>query len=221
MDFLKRDIDGVVITVPAYFDEAQRQATKDSATLAGMKVLRLLNEPTAAAIAYGLDLQEEGTVAVYDLGGGTFDISILRLVKGVFEVLATGGDASLGGDDFDYAIVNWMIQSLKLNVDGNVKMESELLLAARAAKENLSASNQKRSVVINFYENQLVLSRDQYEDLTQDLVKKTIRACKQTLRDASLKIDEIDNVLLVGGLLEILMSKQKSKNYSKSNPDVT
>ena len=199
LEFLKRDIDGVVITVPAYFDEAQRQATKDSATLAGMKVLRLLNEPTAAAIAYGLDLQEEGTVAVYDLGGGTFDISILRLVKGVFEVLATGGDASLGGDDFDYAIVNWMIQSLKLNVDGNVKMESELLLAARAAKENLSASNQKRSVVINFYENQLVLSRDQYEDLTQDLVKKTIRACKQTLRDASLKIDEIDNVLLVGG----------------------
>ena len=199
VEFLKRDIDGVVITVPAYFDEAQRQATKDSATLAGMKVLRLLNEPTAAAIAYGLDLQEEGTVAVYDLGGGTFDISILRLVKGVFEVLATGGDASLGGDDFDYAIVNWMIQSLKLNVDGNVKMESELLLAARAAKENLSASNQKRSVVINFYENQLVLSRDQYEDLTQDLVKKTIRACKQTLRDANLKIDEIDNVLLVGG----------------------
>ena len=199
VEFLKRDIDGVVITVPAYFDEAQRQATKDSATLAGMKVLRLLNEPTAAAIAYGLDLQEEGTVAVYDLGGGTFDISILRLVKGVFEVLATGGDASLGGDDFDYAIVNWMIQSLKLNVDGNAKMESELLLAARAAKENLSSSNQKRSVVINFYENQLVLSRDQYEDLTQDLVKKTIRACKQTLRDANLKIDEIDNVLLVGG----------------------
>ena len=199
LEFLKRDIDGVVITVPAYFDEAQRQATKDSATLAGMKVLRLLNEPTAAAIAYGLDLQEEGTVAVYDLGGGTFDISILRLVKGVFEVLATGGDASLGGDDFDYAIVNWMIQSLKLNVDGNAKMESELLLAARAAKENLSSSNQKRSVVINFYENQLVLSRDQYEDLTQDLVKKTIRACKQTLRDANLKIDEIDNVLLVGG----------------------
>ena len=199
LEFLKRDIDGVVITVPAYFDEAQRQATKDSATLAGMKVLRLLNEPTAAAIAYGLDLQEEGTVAVYDLGGGTFDISILRLVKGVFEVLATGGDASLGGDDFDYAIVNWMIQSLKLNVDGNAKMESELLLAARAAKENLSSSNQRRSVVINFYENQLVLSRDQYEDLTQDLVKKTIRACKQTLRDANLKIDEIDNVLLVGG----------------------
>ena len=199
VEFLKRDIDGVVITVPAYFDEAQRQATKDSATLAGMKVLRLLNEPTAAAIAYGLDLQEEGTVAVYDLGGGTFDISILRLVKGVFEVLATGGDASLGGDDFDYAIVNWMIQLLKLNVDGNAKMESELLLAARAAKENLSSSNQKRSVVINFYENQLVLSRDQYEDLTQDLVKKTIRACKQTLRDANLKIDEIDNVLLVGG----------------------
>ena len=199
LEFLKRDIDGVVITVPAYFDEAQRQATKDSATLAGMKVLRLLNEPTAAAIAYGLDLQEEGTVAVYDLGGGTFDISILRLVKGVFEVLATGGDASLGGDDFDYAIVNWMIQSLKLNVDGNAKMESELLLAARAAKENLSSSYQETSVVINFYENQLVLSRDQYEDLTQDLVKKTIRACKQTLRDANLKIDEIDNVLLVGG----------------------
>ena len=218
LDFLKRDIDGVVITVPAYFDEAQRQATKDSATLAGMKVLRLLNEPTAAAIAYGLDLQEEGTVAVYDLGGGTFDISILRLVKGVFEVLATGGDVSLGGDDFDYAIVNWMIQSLKLNVDGNVKMESELLLAARAAKENLSTSNQKRSVVINFYENQLVLSRDQYEDLTQDLVKKTIRACKQTLRDASLKIDEIDNVLLVGGSSRNFNVQTEVKKLFKIQP---
>ena len=218
LEFLKRDIDGVVITVPAYFDEAQRQATKDSATLAGMKVLRLLNEPTAAAIAYGLDLQEEGTVAVYDLGGGTFDISILRLVKGVFEVLATGGDASLGGDDFDYAIVNWMIQSLKLNVDGNTKMESELLLAARAAKENLSASNQKRSVVINFYENQLVLSRDQYEDLTQDLVKKTIRACKQTLRDASLKIDEIDNVLLVGGSSRNFNVQTEVKKLFKIQP---
>ena len=218
LEFLKRDIDGVVITVPAYFDEAQRQATKDSATLAGMKVLRLLNEPTAAAIAYGLDLQEEGTVAVYDLGGGTFDISILRLVKGVFEVLATGGDASLGGDDFDYAIVNWMIQSLKLNVDGNVKMESELLLAARAAKENLSTSNQKRSVVINFYENQLVLSRDQYEDLTQDLVKKTIRACKQTLRDASLKIDEIDNVLLVGGSSRNFNVQTQVKKLFKIQP---
>ena len=218
LEFLKRDIDGVVITVPAYFDEAQRQATKDSATLAGMKVLRLLNEPTAAAIAYGLDLQEEGTVAVYDLGGGTFDISILRLVKGVFEVLATGGDASLGGDDFDYAIVNWMIQSLKLNVDGNAKMESELLLAARAAKENLSASNQKRSVVINFYENQLVLSRDQYEDLTQGLVKKTIRACKQTLRDASLKIDEIDNVLLVGGSSRNFNVQTEVKNLFNIQP---
>ena len=218
LEFLKRDIDGVVITVPAYFDEAQRQATKDSATLAGMKVLRLLNEPTAAAIAYGLDLQEEGTVAVYDLGGGTFDISILRLVKGVFEVLATGGDASLGGDDFDYAIVNWMIQSLKLNFDGNVKMESELLLAARAAKENLSTSNQKRSVVINFYENQLVLSRDQYEDLTQDLVKKTIRACKQTLRDASLKIDEIDNVLLVGGSSRNFNVQTEVKKLFKIQP---
>lgn len=218
LEFLKRDIDGVVITVPAYFDEAQRQATKDSATLAGMKVLRLLNEPTAAAIAYGLDLQEEGTVAVYDLGGGTFDISVLRLVKGVFEVLATGGDASLGGDDFDYAIVNWMIQSLKLNVDGNVKMKSELLLAARAAKENLSASNQKRSVVINFYENQLVLSRDQYEDLTQDLVKKTIRACKQTLRDASLKIDEIDNVLLVGGSSRNFNVQTEVKKLFKIQP---
>ncbi|MEC8470007.1 MAG: Fe-S protein assembly chaperone HscA [Pseudomonadota bacterium] len=218
LEFLKRDVDGVVITVPAYFDEAQRQATKDSATLAGMNVLRLLNEPTAAAIAYGLDLQEEGTVAVYDLGGGTFDISILRLVKGVFEVLATGGDASLGGDDFDYAIVNWMIQSLKLNVDGNAKMESELLLAARAAKENLSASNLKRSVVINFYENQLVLSREQYEDLTQDLVKKTIRACKQTLRDASLKIDEIDNVLLVGGSSRNFNVQTEVKKLFKIQP---
>ena len=218
MEFLKRDIDGVVITVPAYFDEAQRQATKDAATLAGMKVLRLLNEPTAAAIAYGLDLQEEGTVAVYDLGGGTFDISVLRLVKGVFEVLATGGDASLGGDDFDYEIVNWMIESLKLNVDSNAKMKSDLLITARAAKEDLSSFNDERSVVINFNGSQLVLSRDQYEDLTQHLVDKTIRVCKRTLRDANLTIDEIDNVLMVGGSSRNFNVQTEVKKLFKIQP---
>ena len=135
-------IDGAVITVPAYFDEAQRQATKDAATLAGIKVLRLLNEPTAAAIAYGLDEASEGVIAIYDLGGGTFDISILRLSRGVFEVLATGGDSALGGDDFDHAIAQWLRDEIGMTASLNPMEQRILLETARAAKEELTELDQ-------------------------------------------------------------------------------
>ena len=197
--FLEERVDGVVITVPAYFDEAQRQATKDSATLAGMNVLRLLNEPTAAAIAYGLDNNEEETIAVYDLGGGTFDISILRIVKGVFEVLATGGDASLGGDDFDFAIADWISESLSLKIEKNTNLQANLLSTARIAKEKLSNPSNHDDVNIEFMSNTLTLTRDKFSKLTELLVRRTIKACRRTVRDAGIGFEEIDNVLLVGG----------------------
>jgi molecular chaperone HscA len=135
-------LEGAVVTVPAYFDEAQRQATKDAATLAGVKVLRLLSEPTAAAVAYGLDQGGEGVIAVYDLGGGTFDISILRLSHGVFEVLSTGGDSALGGDDFDRALAQWLCQQAGLGDDLNPSVQRQLLMTARSAKESLSTQPQ-------------------------------------------------------------------------------
>ena len=197
--FLQERIDGVVITVPAYFDEAQRQATKDSATLAGMNVLRLLNEPTAAAIAYGLDNNEEETIAVYDLGGGTFDISILRIVKGVFEVLATGGDASLGGDDFDFAIADWISESLSLKIEKNTNLQANLLSTARIAKEKLSNPSNHDDVNIEFMSNTLTLTRDKFSKITELLVKRTIKACRRTVKDAGIGFEEIDSVLLVGG----------------------
>ena len=197
--FLQERIDGVVITVPAYFDEAQRQATKDSATLAGMNVLRLLNEPTAAAIAYGLDNNEEETIAVYDLGGGTFDISILRIVKGVFEVLATGGDASLGGDDFDFAIADWISESLSLKIEKNTNLQASLLSTARIAKEKLSNPSNHDDVNIEFMSNTLTLTRDKFSKLTELLVRRTIKACRRTVKDAGIGFEEIDSVLLVGG----------------------
>ena len=197
--FLEERVDGVVITVPAYFDEAQRQATKDSATLAGMNVLRLLNEPTAAAIAYGLDNNEEETIAVYDLGGGTFDISILRIVKGVFEVLATGGDASLGGDDFDFAIADWISESLSLKIGKNTNLQASLLSTARIAKEKLSNPSNHDDVNIEFMSKTLTLTREKFSKLTELLVRRTIKACRRTVRDAGIGFEEIDNVLLVGG----------------------
>ena len=197
--FLEERVDGVVITVPAYFDEAQRQATKDSATLAGMNVLRLLNEPTAAAIAYGLDNNEEETIAVYDLGGGTFDISILRIVKGVFEVLATGGDASLGGDDFDFAIADWISESLSLKIEKNTNLQANLLSTARIAKEKLSNPSNHDDVNIEFMSNTLTLTRDKFSKLTELLVRRTIKACRRTVKDAGIGFEEIDSVLLVGG----------------------
>lgn len=198
---LGQAIDGVVITVPAYFDEAQRQATKDAARLAGLNVLRLLNEPTAAAVAYGLDSGDEGQVAVFDLGGGTFDISLLRLQKGVFEVLATGGDSALGGDDFDRAIADWAQQAWGLDGDdpGNRR---HLLNLARAAKERLSMET---AVTLSWPASGdvLTLQREQFEEMIRPLVLRTIRSCRRALRDAALEAEEIDNVVLVGGSTRI------------------
>ena len=195
-------LDGAVITVPAYFDDAQRQATKDAATLAGIKVLRLLNEPTAAAIAYGLDAEEfddesqQRTIAVYDLGGGTFDISILRLSKGVFEVLATGGNSALGGDDFDHAIANWLRTELDLGETLDVYEQRILLEAAKSAKEELSLNNQ---VELEILDASLVLTQNHMHQLVDDLIDQTLTACKRSMRDANIKADSIDEVVLVGG----------------------
>ncbi|MBC3929621.1 Fe-S protein assembly chaperone HscA [Undibacterium sp. CY21W] len=199
-DALGDDLVGAVITVPAYFDDAQRQATKDAAKLAGLNVLRLLNEPTAAAIAYGLDNASEGTYAVYDLGGGTFDISILKMSKGVFEVLSTGGDSALGGDDFDHRLFCWILQESRLAPLSD-EDTSTLMIKAREAKEILSS---KTSTYIDAKLNSgesvhLQISAAQFSEMTQNLVLKTITPCRKALRDAGLSADDIDGVVLVGG----------------------
>ncbi|MBL4783235.1 MAG: Fe-S protein assembly chaperone HscA [Porticoccaceae bacterium] len=189
-------LDGAVLTVPAYFDEAQRQATKDAATLAGIKVLRLLSEPTAAAIAYGLDENDSGLIAVYDLGGGTFDISILRLSRGVFEVLATGGDSALGGDDFDAAIVSWIQQQAGLADTLSASQQRALLDLARDAKESLS---QQDEVSVAFEGWRGELDRGQLHGGVDALIDKTLRACKRALRDAGVGAEDIIDVVMVGG----------------------
>ena len=189
-------LDGAVITVPAYFDDAQRQATKDAATLAGIKVLRLLNEPTAAAIAYGLDQREDSTIAVYDLGGGTFDISILRLSRGVFEVLATGGDSALGGDDLDRVIAEWLRQEIGMDESLDPIEQRILLETAKSAKEELTDQD---SVQIEVLDWQGLLTREQLTSLIDPLIDKTLRAAKKSLRDAGASTDQIDEVILVGG----------------------
>ena len=199
-------LEGAVITVPAYFDEAQRQATKDAATLAGVKVLRLLNEPTAAAVAYGLDQGGEGVIAVYDLGGGTFDISILRLSHGVFEVLSTGGDSALGGDDFDRALAQWIIEQAGLDQDLNPSQQRQLLMEARKAKEALSGQSE---VDVNVAGWSGVLDRTQLNSLVDPLIDKTLRACKRALRDAGLKAEDVANVVMVGGSTRTLRVREK------------
>ena len=183
-------IDGAVITVPAYFDEAQRQATKDAATLAGLPVLRLLNEPTAAAVAYGLDSAEQGVIAVYDLGGGTFDISILRLHRGVFEVLATGGDTALGGDDFDAVIADWLLREMDLPALAAGQYR-QLQALSRDAKERLSGQSAVDIDLAGLAPGAAVatLDRQTFESLIQPLVKQTLRACRRCLRDAELDGD--------------------------------
>jgi len=193
-------IDGAVVTVPAYFDEAQRQATKDAARLAGLNVLRLLNEPTAAAIAYGLDNASEGVYAIYDLGGGTFDISILRLSKGVFEVLATNGDSALGGDDFDHRVLCWIIEAAKLPPLGPPDVRS-LLVASREAKENLS-EHESALILPTLADGQTVkvtLTKAIFTDITRNLVSKTLQPVKRALRDAQLQPGDVQGVVLVGG----------------------
>jgi len=187
---------GAVITVPAYFDDAQRQATKDAARLAGLNVLRLLNEPTAAAVAYGLDQKAEGVVAIYDLGGGTFDISILRLTGGVFEVLATGGDSALGGDDFDHAVADWIIQQAGISSDLDPAAQRSLLQAACAAKEALTAADE---VELSYGNWRGRLSREQFEVLIEPMVARSLKACRRAVRDSGVELDEVSAVVMVGG----------------------
>ncbi|WP_197337200.1 Fe-S protein assembly chaperone HscA [Ralstonia solanacearum] len=199
-DTLGDELVGAVITVPAYFDDAQRQATKDAARLAGLNVLRLLNEPTAAAIAYGLDNAAEGVYAVYDLGGGTFDISILRLTKGVFEVMSTGGDSALGGDDFDQRIACWIVE--RAGLQPLSAEDTRLLLnKARAAKEWLSSADSTEvDAVLSTGETvHLVLSAETFAELTATLVQKTLAPVRRALRDAGVTVDEVQGVVLVGG----------------------
>jgi molecular chaperone HscA len=193
------ELNGAVVTVPAYFDDAQRQATKDAATLAGVRVLRLLNEPTAAAIAYGLDQGAEGVFLVYDLGGGTFDVSILRFRRGVFEVVATAGDSALGGDDFDQAIVDHWLAQRGLEVDALSSAQKHAwLAAARCAKEVLS-SREEVSVNLADVQEHLQLRREVFEALSRGLLEKTMLVVRRALRDAGTDPAEIDGVILVGG----------------------
>lgn len=187
---------GAVITVPAYFDDAQRQATKDAAKLAGLNVLRLLNEPTAAAVAYGLDQHAEGVVAIYDLGGGTFDISILRLTGGVFEVLATGGDTALGGDDFDHAIANWIIEGAGLSADLDPGAQRNLLQTACAAKEALTSVD---SVEVVYGSWRAALTRATFDALIEPMVARSLKACRRAVRDSNVELDEVRAVVMVGG----------------------
>ena len=200
-DSLGGDLVGVVITEPAYFDDAQRQATKDAATLAGLKVLRLLNEPTAAAVAYGLDRASDGVIAVYDLGGGTFDISILRLNKGVFEVLATGGDTALGGDDMDRIVAQWIMQEAGIGDEADHAQLRRLLRDACAAKETLTeqpvAALKLELMDGSHWDGEL--SREQFDALMMPLVRKTLNTCRRTLRDAGLEAGDVAEVVMVGG----------------------
>lgn len=209
---LKGELDGVVITVPAYFDDAQRQGTKDAARFAGLHVLRLLNEPTAAAIAYGLDSGKEGMVAVFDLGGGTFDISILRLHKGIFEVLATGGDSALGGDDFDLTIVNWIKERANIIAPTSPELQQELLKVARQAKQALSDQPQVE-ITLQHFNWSGIIDKSTFDQLIGKLVNKTIRACKRTVRDASIDLNEIVEVVMVGGSTRVPLVREKVNQY--------
>jgi molecular chaperone HscA len=216
------ELSGVVITVPAYFDDAQRQATKDAGKLAGLNVLRLLNEPTAAAVAYGLDKGAEGVIAVYDLGGGTFDISILRLNKGVFEVLSTAGDTALGGDDFDHAIANWVMQQAGIGEDAEQGLLRRLLIDVRHAKEMLA---EQESVDLNI---QLAegrswqgkLDRQQLNSLIDPLIQKTVITCRRALRDAGIAIQDVHAVVMVGGSTRTLRVREKIGEFFGQSPMV-
>ena len=214
-DTLGGDLTGVVITVPAYFDDAQRQATRDAATLAGLNVYRLLNEPTAAAVAYGLDQDAEGVIAVYDLGGGTFDISVLRLHNGVFEVLATGGDSALGGDDFDHVIAEWLLQQAQLTTTADQKILRTALVVAREAKEALTTQT---SVPVALGAWQGELQRTHLNELVAPLVKKTLMACRRTLRDANLNKEDVKDVVMVGGSTRVLLVREQVAEFFGKPP---
>ena len=198
-DTFNDDIFGAVITVPAYFDDAQRQATKDAAQLAGLNVLRLINEPTAAAIAYGLDNSSEGVYAIYDLGGGTFDISILRLSQGVFEVIATGGDSSLGGDDYDQTLADWVLVQVGVQAD-TAADKAAIRMAARSCKEALSATNRVAiDLLLTNARIEIHVELRQFEAISAPLTAQTMNAVRKALRDAKLKPDDVQGVVMVGG----------------------
>jgi molecular chaperone HscA len=215
------ELHGAVITVPAYFDDAQRQATKDAARLAGIDVLRLLNEPTAAAVAYGLDQGTRGVYAIYDLGGGTFDISILRLTDGVFEVLATGGDSALGGDDFDQVIAQWALSKA-----GQPELSDEharaLLIQSRQAKEALTGHSSAH-VTVNSGGAQSVfeMTHDEFAPLVASLIQRTVNACKKALRDAQLTVEQCDGVVLVGGSTRMPLVRSAVAQFFVKEPFCT
>ena len=208
------DLVGAVITVPAYFDDAQRQSTKDAAKLAGLNVLRLLNEPTAAAIAYGLDSGQEGMIAVYDLGGGTFDISILRLSRGVFEVLATGGDTALGGDDFDLVLADWIIEQSAVKPE-NDSQYRELIELANHVKVELTNVTEAKIQYRNWLGN---ISREQFNELIQPLVKRSLLACRRALRDAGVEAEDVHEVVMVGGSTRVPYVREQVGEFFQKQP---
>ena len=205
---------GAVITVPAYFDDAQRQSTKDAAKLAGLNVLRLLNEPTAAAIAYGLDSGQEGVIAVYDLGGGTFDISILRLSRGVFEVLATGGDTALGGDDFDLVLADWIIEQSTVKPE-NDSQYRELIELANHVKVELTNVTEAKIQYRNWLGN---ISREQFNELIQPLVKRSLLACRRALKDAGVEAEDVNEVVMVGGSTRVPYVREQVGEFFQKQP---
>jgi len=205
---------GAVITVPAYFDDAQRQSTKDAAKLAGLNVLRLLNEPTAAAIAYGLDSEQEGVIAVYDLGGGTFDISILRLSRGVFEVLATGGDTALGGDDFDLVLADWIIEQSSVKPE-NDSQYRELIELANRLKQELSNSMEVQIHYGNWLGS---ITREQFNELIQPLVKRSLLACRRALKDAGVEAEDVREVVMVGGSTRVPYVREQVGEFFQKQP---
>ncbi|MGR2852924.1 Fe-S protein assembly chaperone HscA [Vibrio vulnificus] len=209
------ELSGVVITVPAYFDDAQRAGTKDAAKLAGLHVLRLLNEPTAAAIAYGLDSGQEGVIAVYDLGGGTFDISILRLSKGVFEVLATGGDSALGGDDFDHLLADFLAEQAGLEMPLSAEKNRTLLNIATTTK---IAFSEQDSVEVDIFGWKGIVTREQFEELIRPLVKKTLMSCRRALKDANVDADEVLEVVMVGGSTRTLLVREMVGEFFGRTP---
>ena len=208
------DLIGAVITVPAYFDDAQRQSTKDAAKLAGLNVLRLLNEPTAAAIAYGLDSEQEGVIAVYDLGGGTFDISILRLSRGVFEVLATGGDTALGGDDFDLVLADWIIEQSAVKPE-NDSQYRELIELANRLKQELSNSMEVQIHYGNWLGS---ITREQFNELIQPLVKRSLLACRRALKDAGVETEDVREVVMVGGSTRVPYVREQVGEFFQKQP---
>ena len=222
IDTLGDELVGAVITVPAYFDDAQRQATKDAARLAGLNVLRLLNEPTAAAVAYGLDSGQEGIIAIYDLGGGTFDISILRLRKGIFEVLSTGGDSALGGDDFDHAIADWILQQSEYKQVPSSSLVRLLMKEARSAKEQLASVDEvKICIEADNFSWQGSLSASQMRELIEPLIKKTIMACRRSLRDADVAVEDVLEVVMVGGSTRTLAVREMVGEFFQREPLVS